>query len=183
MPYLHAEERAVQGWRQRLAPIPGLRVGLVWAGNPAYPDDRRRSVTLQDLAPLASVPGVAFISLQKLLRSEQAVPPPPGMIMYDWTADLQDFADTAALVMALDLVIAVDTAVAHLAGALGRPVWLLNRLDTDWRWLRGRNDSPWYPTMRLFRQTEPRGWDAPVAAMRAELSRLSASPSLSSYSG
>jgi tetratricopeptide (TPR) repeat protein len=169
VPYLHADAEATAAWRQRLAPLQGLRVGLVWAGNPAYPDDRRRSVPLAALAPLASVPGVVFVSLQKRLGALEAEPP-PGMVLHDWTGELADFADTAALVSALDLVIAVDTAVAHLAGALGRPVWLLNRYDTDWRWLLDRDDSPWYPTLRQFRQTGPDGWDAPVQAMRDALS-------------
>lgn len=183
VPYLHAEPDAVAAWHRRLAPLNGLRVGLVWAGNPAYRDDRRRSVTLRDLAPLVSVPGVVFISLQKLLRDDDATPPPPGMILHDWTAELGDFADTAALVMALDLVISVDTAVAHLTGALGKPVWLLNRYDTDWRWLLDRDDSPWYPTTRQFRQTDPVGWDAPILAVRDALSRLAATPCPSSCSG
>jgi tetratricopeptide (TPR) repeat protein len=175
VPYLHAEPAAVDAWRQRLAPLTGLRVGLAWAGNPAYPDDHRRSVTLHDLAPLASIPGVVLVSLQKIVpASDEGRPPPPGMTIYDWTPELQDFADTAALIAALDMVIAVDTAVAHLAGALGKPVWLLNRYDTDWRWLLNRDDSPWYPTMRQFRQTQPDGWDAPVQAMRDALSRLAA---------
>ena len=182
VPYLYAEPTAVAAWQLRLRNLQGLRVGLVWAGNPAYPDDRRRSVTLQDLEPLATLPGIAFVSLQKLLRSDGPAPAvPPGLVLHDWTAELHDFADTAALVSTLDLVISVDTAVAHLAGALAKPVWLLNRYDTDWRWMLDRDDSPWYPTLRQFRQTQPEGWDAPVQAIRHAMARLAEASYRSSY--
>ena len=122
--------------------------------------DRRRSLRLSQFAPLAEVPGVVFVSLQKGEPAAQAKTPPPGMRLIDWTTELKDFADTAALAECLDLVISVDTAVAHLAGALGKPVWVLNRFDTCWRWLVGREDSPWYPTMRLFRQPRFLDWGA-----------------------
>jgi tetratricopeptide (TPR) repeat protein len=163
-PYLHADPVGVAAWRARLAPLPGLRVGLVWAGNPAYPNDRHRSMPLAALAPLA-MPGVSLVSLQKA----PADPPPAGMGLHDWTDELTDFADTAALMTALDLVIAVDTAALHLAGALGRPVWLLNRFDTCWRWMLGDDGSPWYPTLRQFRQPRPGDWEIVVAAVRAAL--------------
>lgn len=173
-PYLHAEPEAASRWADRLAALPGLKVGLVWAGNPllggrASPalTDRRRSLALAQLGGLAEIAGVSFVSLQKGEPARQ--PPPPGLVLHDWTGELHDFADTAALVAGLDLVISVDTAVAHLAGALGRPVWLLNRWDSDWRWLRRRDDSPWYPTLRQFRQTAPGAWDAPLAAVRDAL--------------
>ena len=169
-PYLHADADAVARWSARLSRSPGgLRVGLVWAGNPRLGDisanaiDRRRSIPLADLAPLAGVPGVTLVSLQK------SAPTPLEFSIMDWTDDLTDFADTAALVMALDLVIAVDTAVAHLAGALGRPVWILNRYDACWRWLDGRDDSPWYPTARLFRQTSPGDWADVIARVASAL--------------
>ncbi len=118
---------------------------------------------------LAGVPGLTFISLQKGPPAEQAASPPPGMVLHDWTDGLADFADTAALVQALDLVITVDTAVAHLAGALACPVWLLNRHDRCWRWLWDRDDTPWYPTMRLFNQPAPGDWAAVLAAVVAAL--------------
>jgi hypothetical protein len=108
------------------------------------------------LALLAEVPGVTFVS------SQVGDVVPPGVKMVDWSAELTDFSQTAALIMALDLVIAVDTAVAHLAGALGKPVWLLNRFDTDWRWMDRRDDSPWYPTMRQFRQDAPGAWQGVI---------------------
>jgi Flp pilus assembly protein TadD len=170
VPYLQADAAAIAAWRARLAGLPGLRVGLVWAGNPKYPADRKRSMHLSRLAPLRSVPGVSFISLQKGDPAAQI-----GELgwhdMTDHTEELADFADTAALLEALDLVIAVDTGVAHLAGALARPVWLLNRIDTDWRWQLGREDSPWYPTMRIFRQTEPGDWAGVVDRVHAALGK------------
>jgi hypothetical protein len=113
---------------------------------------------LAAMRDLAQVPGVSFISLQKGTAAAQAAAPPPGLRIFDWTDELQDFADTADLTAALDLVISVDTATAHLAGAIGRPVWVLSRHNGCWRWLLDRSDSPWYPTARIFRQTAPGDW-------------------------
>ena len=171
VPYLAADPTVVARWRARLAALPGLKVGLAWAGDPrstlgSRAMDGRRSVKLAALAPLA-LPGVTLVSLQKGAAAAQ--PPPAGMVLHDWTAELADFADTAALVAALDLVVTVDTAIVHLAGALARPVWLLNRFDADWRWLRGRDDSPWYPTLRQFRQTAPGDWAGVVGRVVAAL--------------
>ena len=167
VPYLRGDPAATAGWQARLADRPGLRVGLAWAGNPGRARmDRRRSVAVERLAPLATIPGVHFVSLQKGTAAPDW--------MEDWTGALTDFADTAALIQALDLVISVDTAVAHLAGALGKPVWLLNRADTCWRWQLGRDDSPWYPTLRQFRQATPGVWDDPIAAMTDALRTLAA---------
>jgi tetratricopeptide (TPR) repeat protein len=164
IPYLTADTAAVAAWRVRLAALEGLRVGVCWAGNPAAElIDRRRSVGLARLAALGAVAGVHFVSLQKGVAGADATGEPSGVVIHDWTDELRDFADTAALVEALDLVITVDTAVAHLAGALGKPVWILSRFDACWRWLDGRDDSPWYPTARLFRQEAPGGWDEVVA--------------------
>jgi hypothetical protein len=175
IPYLAAPEDQVAAWRARRGARPGIWVGLVWAGA-ARPDqpqanqiDRRRSLHLDQLAPLAHIPGVTFVSLQKGPAAAQLAAPPPGLAIEDWSAELDDFTDTAALIAALDLVIAVDTAVAHLAGALGKPVWLLNRFDSCWRWLVGRDDSPWYPTLRQFRQTQPGDWTDVVARLRLAL--------------
>ncbi len=117
---------------------------------------------------------MSFVSLQKGEPAAQATEPPPGMALADDTASLADFADTAALVEALDLVISVDTAVAHLAGALGKPVWLLNRYDTDWRWMLDRDDSPWYPSLRQFRQPSPGDWETVIGEVREALRRLAA---------
>jgi tetratricopeptide (TPR) repeat protein len=175
VPYLAADPDQALAWRIRLAAVPGLHVGLVWAGNPRTADralaaiDRRRSLPLARLAPLGTVPGVTFVSLQKGHRADEAKTPPRGMALYDWTDELWDFADTAALIAGLDLVIGVDTSVVHLAGALGKPVWVLNRYDACWRWLYGRTDSPWYPTMRLFRQARFGDWDAVIAEVVAAL--------------
>ncbi len=179
IPYLAADPARSAAWRQRLDALPGRKIGLVWAGNSLLGQDmyldRKRSLALAALAPLAAVPGVSFVSLQKGGPAAQAGASPAGMVLHDFTAELADFDDTAALVSALDLVISVDTAVAHLAGALGQPVWLLNRSNTCWRWLLDRSDSPWYPSLRLFRQAAPGDWRQAVAAVGDELQRLARS--------
>ncbi len=164
VPYLRADPERAAAWAEYLAAEVGeragtLRVGLVWAGNPDHKGDRRRSLPLATLAPLGRVPGVRLVGLQKGPAAAQADVPPAGLALTNLGPLLADFADTAAVLEQLDLVIAVDTAVAHLAGALGRPVWLLLPFAPDWRWLRARTDSPWYPTMRLFRQDAPAAWD------------------------
>jgi tetratricopeptide (TPR) repeat protein len=169
VPYLTAAPERVAAWSQRLAALPGPRIGLAWAGNPRNPMDRERSLTLDALAPLGAVSGASFVSLQKGEAAAQAARAPGGLVLHDVTAALEDFADTAALVVALDLVISVDSAVAHLAGALGKPVWLLNRFDSDWRWLLGRADSPWYPSLRIFRQPVLRDWAGVIAQVRDAL--------------
>jgi tetratricopeptide (TPR) repeat protein len=171
-PYLQADPADVVRWRHRLDGLPGRKVGLVWAGDPRTGNlsltrlDHRRSVSLDRLAPLLAVPDVTFVSLQKGAASAQAA----GWNIEDWAADLHDFADTAALIEALDLVITVDTSVAHAAGALGRPVWVLNRFDRCWRWMMDRTDTPWYPTMRLFTQSRPGVWEGMVAEVAVALS-------------
>ena len=180
VPYLHSQPELVEAWRQRLGPAGGeIRIGLVWAGDPrslhaeANRVDRRRSMRLAQFAPLAGLPRVRFFSLQKGDAARQTLEPPPGLAITDWSDDLHDFADTAALVTNLDLVISVDTAVAHLAGGLARPVWLLSRFDGCWRWLCGRDDSPWYPTLRLFHQPAPGEWAPVVDQLREALLRRS----------
>jgi hypothetical protein len=167
VPYLRAPVELVGKWRARLADLPGHKVGLAWAGNPAYFHDAQRSVPASKLALLAGVPGVTYVSLQT--GAAAGAPAPLGAM--DWTGELTDFAESAALITALDLTISVDSAVAHLAGALGRPVWLLNRYAPDWRWLLGRDDSPWYPTLRQFRQTEPGNWDAVLNNVRKAVAK------------
>lgn len=179
VPYLHAEPEAVSRWARRLDERGGRpRVGLVWAGG-AVPGnaeqnalDRRRSVTLAQYGPLARAEGVRFVSLQKGEAAGQARRPPEGLDLVDLTDEIVDFADTAALVANLDLVITVDTAVAHLAGALGKPVWILSRFDGCWRWLNGREDSPWYPSARVFHQRSPGAWDEVMQRVAAELGRF-----------
>ena len=171
VPYLSPDPHKVAAWRDRLERR-ALNVGLTWSSKARGTDDDSvrdsilRSVTLTQLAPLATR-GVAFYSLQKGPAAVEARKPPPGMTLHDWSEELHDFGDTAALAAALDLVISVDTAVAHLAGALGIPVWVLLRRAVNWRWLRGEDTSPWYPTMRLFRQEDVADW-GPVIARAAE---------------
>jgi len=177
-PYLFPAPEDARRWGERLANLTGLKVGLVWAGDPRPDDraahlvDRRRSLTLAQLAPLAAIPGITFVSLQKGAPAVQAKAPPAGLHLLDWMDEIEDFADTAALVSQLDLVISVDTSVVHLVGAMGKPVWILSRFDGCWRW-QDRDDSPWYPTARLFRQTAPGDWTGPLAALTAALRELS----------
>jgi len=177
IPYLSADPALARRWGERLAGDGGLKIGLVWAGDPRPDDraanlvDRRRSLTLAQFGLLADTPGLTFVSLQKGAPAVQAKSPPAGMRLLDWAEELGDFADTAALVSRLDLVISVDTSVAHLAGAMGKPVWILSRFDGCWRWF-DRDDSPWYPTARLFRQSAPGDWTGPLAALAAALRDL-----------
>ena len=171
VPYLSADKARVQSWRARLENSRALKAGLIWGGRKSLRFDRLRSCALSDFAPLARVEGVDFYSLQTGEQAVQAGSPPSGMSLTDWTGELADFADTAALMENLDLVISVDTAGAHLAGALGKPTWLLNRYQTEWRWLLDREDSPWYPTMRIFRQPKPGGWKAVMEQVAGELKK------------
>jgi hypothetical protein len=147
----------VERWRQRLGAPTLRRIGLCWAGRPQYHNDATRSVALERLRPLTSVAGVEWVSLQKQVRDSDRAALSASSVL-PLGEGLEDFSDSAALISLLDLVISVDTAVAHLAGALGRPVWLLLPFSPDWRWLLDRDDSPWYPTARLFRQASPEGW-------------------------
>jgi tetratricopeptide (TPR) repeat protein len=174
VPYLRVDPARVARWRERLQSLPAkMNVGLCWAGNPTYRNDRNRSIPLAALSPLVEARGVRFISLQKGEAGKEAANPPLGMELIDWTSELADLTDTAALVANLELVISVDTAVAHLAGGVARPVWVLLPLTPDWRWMLGREDSPWYPTMRLFRQPVLRDWATPIQRMAAELQVMS----------
>jgi hypothetical protein len=139
-----------------------MNIGLIWSGSPNFPHNYRRSTKLEKLAPLAQVPGVNFISLQKGPAAGQAKHPPAGMRLFGWTDELHDFADTAALMSELDLVISTDTGAAHLAALIGKPTWILLMFAPDFRWLRQREDSPWYPTARLFRQPKAGDWETPL---------------------
>ena len=174
-PYLAADPELARYWRG-LLPQQGLRVGLVWKGNPHFENDAERSLpSLHTLAPLAEIDHdgmLHFVSLQKGDAEGEALTPPAGMKLQAIAPRLQDFADTAGVIANLDLVISVDTAVAHLAGALGKPCWLLlPAYRCDWRWLTQCGDTPWYPSMRLFRQRPGGGW-APVIADVASALRL-----------
>jgi hypothetical protein len=163
-------------WQERLAGLRGLRVGLVWAGNPRHQNDRNRSIAPERLAPLLRVQGVSWASLQLGTPAGALQGHAPRGTVLDLTAELTDLAETAAAIMRLDLVVTVDTAVAHLAGALGRPVWVLLPALPDWRWLLRREDSPWYPTMRLFRQVRVGDWDGVVMRVAAALEMLARRP-------
>jgi Flp pilus assembly protein TadD len=171
--YLRADTAQAAVWAARLRGGDGLRVGLVWAGSrrPHAPllsaVDRRRSIAPERLAPLFAVRGARFFSLQKV-----GPPMPAEFPVSDFMAEMDDFADTAALVANLDLIVSVDTAVAHLAAAMGKPVWLLDRFDTCWRWLAGRQDSPWYPSLRIHRQPRYGDWDPVIAQVAAALQPL-----------
>ncbi len=169
VPYLFAEPDLRRAWRERLGARTGLRVGLVWGGNPKHRLDRRRSLPLEALAPLAAVEGVRLFSLQKGPATDALKQFGDTLRIVDCSDGLDDFADTAALLAELDLLVACDTAVAHLAGALGVPVWLALPTTPDWRWLTGRDDSPWYPTMRLFRQERLGDWDDVVRRVAGAL--------------
>jgi tetratricopeptide (TPR) repeat protein len=174
VPYLRADAAKAGQWKRRLASLgPAKKVGLAWAGNPNHENDRNRSLLPGDLAPLSQAAGVRWISLQKNYGGRPA-PLPQGIELLDWTEDLRDFSDTASLIESLDLVVTADTAVAHLAGALGKPVWVLLPFVPDWRWMLDREDSPWYPTMRLFRQPVARDWKTPLGDVARRLSNESA---------
>jgi Flp pilus assembly protein TadD len=179
VPYLAADSQRVARWRERIGGDGGrLKIGLAWAGSPSHTSDRFRSMPLAQFAPLASVKDVAWFSLQKGPGAEQLANLPPDMTIVDLASDFTDYADTAAAVAALDLVITVDTSVAHVAGALARPVWTLLSYEGEWRWLsRDRTDTPWYPTMRLFRQPEPGDWAAPVETIARALASIRPQPS------
>ena len=175
IPYLHADPALAAQWQARLPLGDRPLVGLVWAGNPrvhqpsAQVFDRRRSLQLAQLAPLGAVAGVRFISLQKEPPGTELQSAPAGLDLFDPMPSVGDFADTAALLAHIDLVVTVDTSVAHLAGGLGKPVWMLSRFDACWRWLRDRDDSPWYPTMRIYRQAKPGDWAPVIAQVAADL--------------
>jgi tetratricopeptide (TPR) repeat protein len=170
VPYLVFPQEMRQKWRTRLAGVEGLKVGLVWAGNQSACFDSIRSIHLSRFAPLLDLAGAHFYSLQKTDESDQLKE--LGWNIVDWMDECEDYLDTAALVDQLDLIIGVDTSVAHLAGALGKPVWLLNRFESEWRWMLHRVDSPWYPSMKIFRQNERSDWDSVISQICEELAGL-----------
>jgi tetratricopeptide (TPR) repeat protein len=166
-PYLRAPADRLERWRRRLAHAQGFRVGIVWAGSPAHVDDRQRSASLEDFVGLGGMSGIDWFGLQKGRDETRRT---CGTLALDPLGpEITDFADAAAIIAQLDLVIAVDTAIVHLAGALGAPVWTLLPFAPDWRWLLERTDTPWYPTMRLFRQPQPGDWPAVFAAVARDL--------------
>lgn len=169
-PYLLPPQERLQRWTALIGPEPRLKIGLVWAGRKR--PDPHRSCRLSDLAPLANIPGAVFYSLQIGEGTDQTGNPPAGMELIDLTGHIYDFADTAAFISHLDMVISIDTAVAHLAGALGKRTFLLLPFAPDWRWMLERDDSPWYPAMRLFRQRQPGIWGPAVDEVRQALETL-----------
>jgi Flp pilus assembly protein TadD len=173
-PYLKVDPSRIAHWRERLNATlpPGVkRIGLAWTGRPTHPNDRRRSMALAQLAPLVGAGSASFVSLQKPMPSRDlpTMSQFPGMV--NLADDLTDFGETAAVVENLDLIITVDTSMGHLAGALGKPAWILIPKAADWRWMLQREDSPWYPSVRLFRQPKPGAWDEPLDRLRAALGR------------
>jgi len=175
IPYVRPDPLEVETWRQRL-PGNTLRVGIAWAGNAMHPHELWRSIPLEQLAPLTNLEGATFYSLQMGAPSEQMKQLGTRVRLIDLQDEQKDFADTAAIVANLDLVISIDTSVAHLAGAMGEPVWVILSKSADWRWMLEREDSPWYPTARLFRQSILGNWQEVVARVERELRDLIAKP-------
>jgi ADP-heptose:LPS heptosyltransferase len=151
-----------------------LRVGLAWAGNPRYKADRQRSMNLKTLLPLLRTPGITWVALQKGLAAQQLATLPGDVAVLDGSRRDRDLAETAALISTLDLIITTDTCIAHLAGALAKPVWILLPHLSDWRWMQQIGATPWYPTARLLRQSSPGDWDEVVARGLGELNQLRA---------
>jgi protein O-GlcNAc transferase len=168
VPYLHADPAKVKYWESRIS-RPGFKVGLVWAGRPLHPNDQNRSCPLENFHPLSEIQGMQLYGLQKGEAAAQADRFLKGNGLDNLGEAFKDFSDTAGAIANLDLVISVDTAVAHLAGAMGKPVWVLLPLIPDWRWMMDRQYSPWYPTMRLFRQEKRRGWGPVLRRVEEEL--------------
>lgn len=173
VPYLKADSVLVEKWRDKIKTDNArMKIGLVWSGGPAHDKDRYRSCSLEIFSQLAQLKEITFYSLQKGEAAQQAKNPPGGMKLIDCTDEIHDFSDTAALIENLDLVISVDTSVAHLVGALGKRIWTLIPFSPDWRWMLNRKDSPWYPTMRLFRQPSLGDWSSVIENISRELRAL-----------
>ncbi len=172
VPYLSVDPELCMRWRQPLEQVDGFKVGIAWQGNPDHLRDQQRSAPLVAFEPLAKIPGVRLVSLQQGIGRAQLPELAGPMGVLDLSDRVEDFADTAALVSNLDLVISVDTSVAHLAGAMGVPVWVAIQLLPEWRWMLEREDSPWYPTMRLFRQRSWGDWAGVFERMAETLRQL-----------
>ncbi len=170
MPYLSVISESTAIWHEKLSSLPGIKIGLVWSGDTDFIHDRLRSIPLKQFEPLFSIKGFTWISLQKGEAACQLKLLSQSVI--DWTEHLHDMHDTAALIENLDLVISVDTSVVHLAGALGRPTWLCNRYGSEWRWLLEAEASPWYPTVKIFRQSTPNDWNHVILKMANTLHKL-----------
>jgi hypothetical protein len=171
IPYLSADPLRLDRWRKRLADLPRPLVALVWAGRPTHFNDANRSMSLAQMAPLART-GATFVSIQKGPAHLQAATPPPGMSLVSLSDEIADFEDTAAILCIADLLISVDSSPVHLAGALGRPAWVMLPKIPDWRWLLEREDTPWYPQTRLFRQNDGADWTDVIARIASELAQF-----------
>jgi hypothetical protein len=174
VPYLYADPCKLSRW-QNQTPEECCGIGIVWAGSKVHVSDKRRSCALEQFKPLMQIPHLQFYSLQTEVSADQVVADGFSAGIIHWGDRFQDFSDTAAAIANLDLIITVDTATAHLAGALGKPVWLLLPFVADWRWLSAREDSPWYPSMRLFRQPAPGDWRTVFDQVGTALHQLSIS--------
>jgi hypothetical protein len=176
VPYLSVERAQIDQWRRKLAAYDGFKVGIAWQGNPGYTGDRHRSIPLAEFAPLAAVPGVRLVSLQKGYGSEQLPPLAERLGIVDLGATLDEgtgaFVETAAAILNLDLVVTSDTSLAHVAGALAAPAWLALQLSPNWRWGCQGNSTPWYPTMRLFRQSTLGDWPGVFERMAVAIREL-----------
>jgi len=171
-PYLSAPTDALIKWKAIVPRGAKLKVGIVWKGNPTHENDANRSVPFALLEPLLDLNHVDFVNLQMGLSITESDAFQNRSNCVDPTSDILDYADTAALIAQLDLVISADTSVAHLAGALGKPVWILLPFSPDWRWMLDRKDSPWYPSAQLFRQPKPQAWTPVISALTASLSTV-----------
>jgi Flp pilus assembly protein TadD len=170
VPYIVTDEILIGKWRDKIKYNDSrIKIGVAWAGNPGFRQNRYRNISLERLLPLAKLTDVTLYSLQKGVEARDVRNLPEGFRVLDFTEEIQNFADTAALIANLDLIISVDTSVAHLAGALGKPVWTLLPFSPEWRWLLDREDSPWYPTMRLFRQPCAGDWQSVMDRVLFEL--------------
>jgi ADP-heptose:LPS heptosyltransferase len=179
IPYIRADEERIAKWRGRMPQNGRLRIGICWAGTSIHPNNRNRSIPLQRFARILSVSGLDFVSLQKEVTDADAAIL-SGHGVSHFADEFEDFADTAAVVAMLDLLVTVDTSVAHLAGALGKAVAVLIPFAPDFRWMRERTDSPWYPTMRLFRQSAIGDWETPLERLRQELTVVACRPAVQS---
>lgn len=169
--YLRVPDKASSNWLDRLQAVApdSFRIGITWVGRKEHNYDARRSLAFKQLGPLLNDTRITWVSLQKRRQGDTPPPVPAGVEWLDWTGELADFADTAALVSNLDLVLSIDSAMVHLAGALGVPVWMMDRFDNEWRWLRHREDSPWYPSLRIFRQPTFGDWSGVIARVAQAL--------------
>jgi ADP-heptose:LPS heptosyltransferase len=169
IPYIRVPASRVSKWRERLGERRGPRIGIAWAGSAVHKNNSKRSIPFEQFAPLLKIPGAQFVSIQKeLSRLDAAMLEDQGGVLRVGE-ELGDFADTAAVISLLDLVVSADTSVVHLAGAIGKPVWILIPFAPDFRWLLAREDSPWYPTARLFRQQQLGEWDSVLERVHREL--------------